>query len=202
MGSSGTSCATSAVPKTAAASARVETGPTQTSSSPKCPSQSSRVRVAEDGGELEGKGVLVCLVLSLCEVGAPDELAQTSEELRLECRDGEPATVRRVVDAVAREPAGQHARHRLAAEPVRDQCVRPVRHRNHDVASRAGARALEEGGEHLRHGAERSRGEVGDLDRRKLGRGVLEDAGPAEVVEVVAGSGRCRGTSPKPVIEQ
>ena len=143
---------------------------------------------AEDGGELDGKGLLVGLVLPLRELRALDELAQTPEELRLECRDGESTPVRRVVDAVAREPAGQHARHRLAAEPVRDQVVRPVRHRDHDVASRAGARALEEGGEHLRHGSERSRREVGDLDRRKAGRRVLEDAGPAEVVEVVAGS--------------
>ena len=66
-----------------------------------------------------------------------------------------------------------------------------------------GALALEERGEHLRHGAERAGREVGDLDRREPGRGVLEHTGPAEVVDVVArlASGGAR-RAPKPVIEQ
>ena len=56
---SGTACGELGVPNTAAASSRVETGPTQTSSSPKCSSQSSSGARREDGGELEGERVLV-----------------------------------------------------------------------------------------------------------------------------------------------
>ena len=48
----------------------------------------------------------------------------------------------RRVDPVAGEPAREHARHRLAAEPVRDEVVRAVGHRDDDArAGRPCARA-------------------------------------------------------------
>ena len=47
---------------------------------------------------------------------------------------------------------------------------------------------LEQGCEHTDHRAERARREIGVLDRRPAGSGVLEDASPTEVVEVVAGA--------------
>ena len=51
-----------------------------------------------------------------------------------------------------------------------------------------GSGALEEGGEDPRHGTERAGGEIGDLDRREPWCRVLEDARPAEVVDVVPGA--------------
>ena len=118
--------------------------------------------------------------------GRPTSSQSRVEELRLERADREVAPVRRRVDAVAGEAAGEDARHRLAAEAVRDEVVRAVRHRDDDPRALAGARPLEERREDLRDRAERAGGEVGDLHRRQLGRGVLEHARPAEVVEVVA----------------
>ena len=60
-----------------------------------------------------------------------------------------------------------------------------MRH-GHDESSAASASpALDERGEHLRHRAERSRREIGDLDRRQPEDRVLERSGPAEVVDVV-----------------
>ena len=172
-----------------AASARVETGPTQTSSSPK------RLEPVVEGARARRR--------RRARRRAPPGRRRTAAPRARGARGARTAAAKNfgssaatvswrpsavVVDPVAGEPAGQHARaparRRAGARPGRG----PVRHRDDDVAPRAGARALEEGGEHLRHGSERSRREVGDLDRRKAGRRVLEDAGPAEVVEVVAGS--------------
>ncbi len=61
-----------------------------------------------------------------------------------------------------------------------------MRHRDDDARAAARACPLQEPGEHLRYCSERACGEVGDLDRRQLGSRVLEDARPAEVVDVVA----------------
>ena len=71
---------------------------------------------------------------------------------------------------------------------MRHEVVRSVRHRDREVRAEAGALALEERPEDGGHRAERSRCEVGDLNGRPVGCGVLEDAGPAEVVQVVSGS--------------
>ena len=90
-----------------------------------------------------------------------------------------------LVDPVAGQAAGEHARHAVAAEAVRDEAMRAVGHRDDDVAALAGAFTLEQRGEDLRHGAERACGEVRDLDGRQRRRGVPERAGPAEVIEVV-----------------
>ncbi len=49
----------------------------------------------------------------------------------------------------------------------------------------ARALALQERGQDLRHGSERAGGEIGDLEGGIRGGGVLQHAGPAEVVEVV-----------------
>ena len=63
-----------------------------------------------------------------------------------------------------------------------------MRHGDHEPAASPGSLALEQSCEDLRHGAERSCGEVRDLERWQPRCRVLEDAGPAEVVDVVPGS--------------
>ena len=102
------------------------------------------------------------------------------------------------VEAVAGEPAGEHARSRLAHQPMRDEVVRAVCHRDDEARALSRARALEERGEHLRDCAERSGRKVGDLDRRQPGCGVLEHAGPAEVVDVVPGALFVASVQPEP----
>ena len=105
--------------------------------------------------------------LALGQLGPPDQLAEPDEELRLERADGQVAAVGGLVDPVAGEPAGEEARQRVAAEPVRDEAVRAVRHRDRQPGAAAGALALEQRGQDLRHGAERAGGEVGGLERRQ-----------------------------------
>ena len=140
--------------------------------------------VGEDGRELGSQRFLILVVLPLDEVAAVDELAESREELRLESSDGEVTSVGRLVDAVAREPAREEPRDGLAADSIRHEVVRAVCHRDRDPRPLAGSRTLEEPGEDLRDGSERAGREVCDLSRGELWR-VLEDAGPAEVVDVV-----------------
>ena len=152
----------------------------------------------EDRGELGCERLLAARVeLARGELGPPDELAEPREELRLQRADGEVAPVGGLVDAVAGEPAREKARQRVAAQPVRDEPVRAVRHRDGDPGAAAGALALEQGGQHLRDGAERSGGEVGGLQRGHGRRRVGEHAGPAEVVQVVTGSRRVSPIEPE-----
>ena len=66
---SGTWSGRSAVPNAAAASSRVHTGPTQTSSPSKCSSQSAERALREDGGELGRERLLILVVL--CARRAP-----------------------------------------------------------------------------------------------------------------------------------
>src|SRR4051795_13199944 len=139
----------------------------------------------EDRRELARECLLVGVELPLRQLRSAEQPRQAAEERRLERGEGEMASVRGLVDAVAGEAAGQHARQGLAAEPVRDEPVRAVCHRDDDVAAPAGPFALEQCGEDLRHGAERACGEVCDLEGRQRGRRVPERAGPAEVIEVV-----------------
>ena len=153
-------------------------------------------------GEFGCKRFLIVVVLAIGKLRAVEELAQPPEELRLERADGEVAAVGRGIDAVTRERAGEKPGHGLAAEAVRDEVVRAVRHRDDDPRAAARACTFQERGEHLRDGSERARRQVGDLDRRKLRGRVLEDARPAEVVDVVPARSRWRASSPKPVIEQ
>src|SRR5262245_24681376 len=96
------------------------------------------------------------------------------------------AAVGGLVDAVRGEAAGEEAREAVASEPVRDEPVRAVRKRDHDVAAPAGTVTLEQGREDLGHGAKPARREIGDLDGWQRRRGVVERPGPAEVVEVVS----------------
>ena len=63
-----------------------------------------------------------------------------------------------------------------------------MRHRDDDVSAAAGSLPGEQRRQHLRDGAERARGEVGDLHGRPRRSGVGEHAGPALVVEIVAGA--------------
>ena len=91
------------------------------------------------------------------------------------------------VDPVARKRPGQRPRARLLAEPVADQLVAPMRHRDAHARASSRAGAADERREHLRHRTEPAGREVRDLHRRP-GRRVLEHAGPAEVVEIVTGA--------------
>ena len=150
-------------------------------------------RVGEARRELGGELLLsVGHEVQLRQLRAADHLAEAEEELGLERADREQAAVGGLVDPVAGEAAGEEARQRVAAEPVRDEPVRAVRHRDRQPRATAGALPLEQGGEHLDDRAERARGEVRGLDRRQPRRRVLEHAGPAEVVQVVSRARRVR----------
>ena len=81
--------------------------------------------------------------VALRELRAADHLAEPDEELRLERADGEPAAVGGRVDPVAGEAAREEARQRIAAEPVRDEPVGAVSHRDRQPRAAAGALALE-----------------------------------------------------------
>ena len=181
-------------PKSAAASASVATGPTQTSSPSKSSSHAASGRSANTAASSAASSSWrLGEKLALGELGATDQLAETDEELRLERADGELPPVGRLVDPVAGEPAGEEPRQRVAAEPVRDEPVRAVRHRDGQAGAAPGAFPLEQRRQDLRDGAECAGGEVGGLQRRQAGSGVLEHARPAEVVEVVPGA---RGVRP------
>ena len=80
-------------------------------------------RDAKIGCQLGCQRALVGVELPLREVGPLQELAETHEEDGLERRDGQMAVVRREIGAVARQPTGELARHRVAAEAMRDQLV-------------------------------------------------------------------------------
>ena len=185
---SGTGSSVSAVPKTVAASARVQTGPHADVLSVEQLEPGGEGAGEQDATELVCERLLVRVVVPLGEVGPLEQLAQPSKELRLEGRDRQMPPVGRAVDAIAGETAREQPRDGVASEPMRDEVVRAVRHGDDDVASLARARSLEQRGEDARHRAERSGGEVGDLDRGQARGGVLEDARPAQVVEVVAGA--------------
>ena len=176
-----------AVPSSAAASSRVKTGPTQTSSSPKCASHASRERLAKIAASSSASACLVLVVLAVGELRAAEKLGETAEELGLERADGEVASVGGRVDAVAGETARQESRDGLAAEPVCDEVVRAMRHRHDDARRSSRASAFEQRRQDLRHRAERAGGEVRDLNGREGMRRVRENAGPAEVVDVVTG---------------
>ena len=137
--------------------------------------------------ELRGEIVLRVAELPLGEVGPADQLAGPREELRLERAERQVASVGGRVDPVARKRPGQRPRARLLAEPVADQLVAPMRHRDAHAGASTRAGAADERREHLRHRTEPAGREVCDLHRRP-GRRVLEHAGPAEVVEVVTGA--------------
>ena len=86
------------------ASARVATGPTQTSSSSKSSSHSSSGCVGEDApSSAASASCAVGVELPLGEVGPADHLAEAEEELRLERGDRQVAAVGRLVDPVAGE---------------------------------------------------------------------------------------------------
>ena len=137
--------------------------------------------------ELARELVLRAGELPLGQVGSADQLAGTREELRLERAERQVPTVGGRVDPVARERPGEHPRSGLLAEPVPDQPVTPVRHRDAHPGAFSRAGTPDERCEHVRHRTEPAGREVCDLHRRP-GRGVLEHARPAEVVEVVAGA--------------
>src|SRR5262245_58958744 len=120
---------------------------------------------AEHGLGLAGDYVLILVVLLLGELRAFEELAEASKELRLECADREPAPVGGLVGPVAGETARQHARHRLAAEAVRNEIVGAMRDRDDDAWPETGSCPLDERCQHLCGRAEGARCEVRDLDR-------------------------------------
>ena len=151
------------------------------------PSHSSSVRAPKVAASYGGDRRLIVVVLPIGEVACGEELAQSPEEPRLERADGEMATVGRRIDAVTRERAGgaawAPARRRDGANEIRERCViETTMQRRGRCGSGPGAR------EHPRDGSERAGGEVGDLEGRQLWERVHEDARPAEVVDIVAGT--------------
>ena len=117
--------------------------------------------------------------------------------MRLERADGEPAPVCGRVDPVAGESAREQVRPRVAANAVRDEPVRAVRHRDDEPRATPGALTFEECGEHLGDRREGARPEVGGLEGRQGRRRFGERARPAEVVQVVAGSERVAPLDPE-----
>ena len=147
----------------------------------------------EHGAELGGERVLsIWVELARGELGPLDQLAQPREELRLERPHRQMPSVGGRVDPVAGEAAGEEARERITAQPVRDEAVRAVRHRDRQPGAAAGACPLEQRSEDFGDRAERARCEVGRLERRQARRGVFEHARPAEVVQVVTRPRRVR----------
>src|SRR3954447_11769553 len=138
----------------------------------------------EDTGKLGRKGLLVGRVMTFDEVGATDELAETTPELRLDGRDCEEAVVGGSIDPVAGETAGKRPL-RLAVQAVRRETVCVVRHRDRDAPAAARPPALGQSGEDLDDRVQRTAGEIGDRQRREGGRGIGEEAGPTFVIQVV-----------------
>ena len=151
----------------------------------------------EHRGELCPQRILSLRVLVGGELGPAEKLAEPREEDRFESAHREPPPVRGRVDGVAGEPACQEPRERVAVDPVRHEVVRAVRQR--DDETRAVTRSLpcEQSGQDLGDRAERARGEIGDLDGRRRGRGVRERSRPAEVVEVVSDARRMPSLEPE-----
>ena len=102
----------------------------------KSASHSASVRCREHLRELVAQLFLLRGVLAMRELGPPDEPADRREELGLERRERQVAPVRRLVDPVAGVPAREEAGERIAVEPMRDELVRPVGHRDHEVVPR------------------------------------------------------------------
>ena len=167
-------------PNSPAASVRVATGPTATSSSLAELEPLVQRRLANTAPSSAASAVLrLGHEVQLDEVRTADHLAEPDEELGLERGHGEVAAVGRPVDPVAREPAREEARQRVAAQAVRDEPVRPVRHRRRQPRATAGARPLEQRGEHGRDRSQGARGEVCGLNGRQPRRGVLQHARPS-----------------------
>ena len=175
-----------AAPNAAAPSASVATGPTHTSSPSKSCSHSASGRVANTAPSSAASASCPSGSNWRCgELGPLDQLAEPREELRLERPDRQMPSVGGRVDPVAGEAAGEKARERIAAQPVRDEPVRAVRHRDRQPGAATRACPLEQRCENLGHCSECARCEVGRLERRQARRRVLEHARPAEVVQVV-----------------
>jgi hypothetical protein len=143
------------------------------------------------------------------EVAAPERCAQRLPELRFERSDGEPAPVLSGIDAVARHASGQQV---VAARAQRSPLVergerhhivreRRVRHGDVDVATASGSLRIEQRGEQRNRRCRCAAEQVGDLQigkpRRAVARaGLIEDAGVAEVIDVVAREVRTRTRLP------
>jgi len=145
---------------------------------------------AEEAGELASKRSLVGLVLPSRELRHVEELAGASEEDRLERREREVPAVGGRVRLVAGEAAREQTRQRVASEAVCRELVGAVGHRDDEAGASSGATTPDERREHLCDRPQSSRREVRDLHRGRRRGCVLERAGPAEVVEVVAGAVR------------
>ena len=108
----------------------VATGPAETSSPSNSSSHSASVRDASAASSSGRRGSH----WRPDELRQLDELAEPLPELRLERGDRQEAAVGGRVDAIAGDAAGEQLRHRLAADAVRDEVVRAVRHRDRDAA--------------------------------------------------------------------
>ena len=121
----------------AAASASERTGPTHVSS---CSSRSSHSRIVRVRNSASSSGSSGSNARS-GEIRPVEQLAEALPELRLERRDRQVAAVGGLVDPVAGDAAREQALDGVAGEPVCDELVRAVRHRDRESAALPGLRA-------------------------------------------------------------
>ncbi len=104
--------------------------------------------------------------LALRELRSLEQLAEALEELFLQRREGQVATVGGLVDAVGGEPAGQEPRDGITAQAVGGEMMRTVRHGHDEMRTAAGLLALEQSSKYPVHRGQRARRQVRDLRRR------------------------------------
>ena len=183
-------------PRSAWASARVATGPTQTSSSSNSASHRGERALREAARELLAQRLLPRAVLAFGELRVAEKLADPGEEDGLEGGERQVASVGGRVGRVAGEAAREEARQRVSSEPVGDQLVCAVRHRDDESRTPSGALAGDQCREHLRDRAEGA-GEVRRLYRGRRRRRVLRT--PAQPEEqVVSDTRRMGALRPEP----
>ena len=151
---SGTSSSGSGCPKATAASARVATGPTQTSSPSNSASHAASVRAPNAAASSPASASWSSPYCSSASSGRARRSHSPGEELRLQGSQREVAAVRGRVHPIAREPARQQPVAWIATQPMGDECVAPVGHRDTQPRALARAGPPDERREHLGHGAE------------------------------------------------
>ena len=187
------------------ASSSSSTGSRQQSCSAANASHSARVRAAKIASTSLVRVASRALELALDQVLAPDARAPVAPELRLQ-RAERHLAVGAGVGPVADDPARQQLRSALRHDAVaevlagdhRQPRQRAVGHRDVDELALARALALAQRGEDPERRHQRAAAEVGDLARGLDGRAVglagqAEQPDAAEVVHVVARSGRAAG---------
>ena len=129
---------------------------------------SPRADARDRGGELGGDRLLVRVELPLGEVRPARRPRRGAARTSARARRPSASGRRRSGRSGSRQAAGEQA-FGQALEPVRDEAVRAVGHRDDEPRAAAGALALEQRGEITSSAAESARGEIGDLHGRHPG---------------------------------